>query len=76
MLTTALARGRSPRGPRSKLEAIVQAAADNVLVERDGACSTARTGKAGAAEIDVKVFGLDRPVAGEGVLNSGTGGPA
>src|SRR5262249_55082159 len=54
-------------------ELVVQAGANNVLVEFHVA---AASGAIEFAEIDIEIFGLDRPVRREGIFSAGANGPA
>src|SRR5258708_4104715 len=67
--------------PQSEL--VVQASADNVVVQGNIAPAEDRTGEshdrrgevAGILELNEEVFGLDRPIAGEGIFAASAGGP-
>jgi hypothetical protein len=73
--------------PHRAAELVVDANAADVRGQVDGMCEHAggeRTnggdkvgaGCGGPAEIDVEVFGLDRPAVHQGVFRAGAGGPA
>ena len=56
----------------------VEAAADDVLVERDGGGGAAATAEAagGIGKADIKIFDLGAPIRCEGIFDAGAGGPA
>src|ERR1041385_4520215 len=68
----------SPAGEDRTAELVVQAGPDDVFLEGDvvrwRACEAGRAIE--AAEIDVEIFELGRPVAEEGIFDASAQGPA